>query len=109
MCVWFDARFARREQASDATGGKGDGCSGGIVLATGQNRPERNPSPRPGSAALARLANRDAGCFAAVRPHGRMRDRPGADISPATWRTSGRGRQAIVRDGPTHATKVWQG
>ena len=31
MCVCFDARFARREQASGGAGHAG-GCSGGIVL-----------------------------------------------------------------------------
>ena len=66
-------------------------------MASGQNRPERNPSERPGSDVLARRANRDAGYDAAVRPHGRMRDRPRADISPATreaeqGRPSGTGR-----------------
>jgi hypothetical protein len=54
----------------------GDGWSGGIVLASGQNRPERNPAERPGKDVLARRANRGPGCYAAVRPHGRMRDGP---------------------------------
>ncbi len=54
-----------------------------------QNRPERNPAERPGSDALARRANRTSGCNAAMRPDGRLRDRPGADISTATWGTSG--------------------
>lgn len=54
----------------------GDGWSGGIVLASCQNRPERNPAERPGRDVLARRANRGPGCDAAVRPHGRMRDGP---------------------------------
>ena len=81
----------------------GDGWSGGIVLASGQNRPERNPAERPGSDVLARRANRDAGRNAAVRPHGRMRDGPqgrsrlrlgvpsrgGRKAKEDMWRTSG--------------------
>lgn len=45
-------------------------------MASGQNRPERNPAERPGRDVLARRANRDARRDAAVRPHGRMRDGP---------------------------------
>ena len=71
-----------------------DGWSGGIVLAPGQNRPERNPALRPGSAALASRANRDAGCNAAVRPHGRMRDRPRACSPLRHAKPSMGGRQA---------------
>lgn len=77
VCV-IDGRFARREQANGATG-RGSRMERRDRFAPGQNRPERNPAERPGSDVLARRANRDAGCDAAVRPHGRMRDRPKAD------------------------------
>ena len=74
MCVCFDGRFARPEQANGPTG-RGRRMKRRDRFAP-QNRPERNPAERPGRDVLARRANRDAGCDAAVRPHGRMRDGP---------------------------------
>ena len=75
----------------------GDGWSGGIVLASGQNRPERNPAERPGRDVLARRANRDAGCDAAVRPHGRMRDGPKGRSPLRHAKPSRGGRKASPR------------
>jgi hypothetical protein len=89
VCV-IDGRFARHEQAKGASG-RGRRMERRDRFALEQNRPKRKPAERPGSALLARRANRDAGCCAAVRPHGRMRDRPGADIATAT-RAAERGR-----------------
>lgn len=74
MCVCFDGRFARPEQANGPTG-RGRRMERRDRFAT-QNRPERNPAERPGRDVLARRANRDARRDAAVRPHGRMRDGP---------------------------------
>ena len=74
VCVCFDGRFARPEQANGPTG-RGRRMKRRDRFAP-QNRPERNPAERPGRDVLARRANRDAGCNAAVRPHGRMRDGP---------------------------------
>ncbi len=75
----------------------GDGWSGGIVLAEGQNRPERNPAERPGRDVLARRANRDAGRNAAVRPHGRMRDGPKGRSPLRHAKPSWGGRKALAR------------
>jgi len=91
----------------------GDGWSGGIVLASGQNRPERNPAERPGRDVLARRANRDAGCDAAVRPHGRMRDGPKGRSPLRHAKPSWGGRQAraqvngsvFVRSQPKHSSR----
>jgi hypothetical protein len=74
MCVCFHGRFARPEQANGPTG-RGGRMKRRDRFAT-QNRPERNPAERPGRDVLARRANRDGGCDAAVRPNGRMRDGP---------------------------------
>ena len=74
MCVCFDGRFARPEQANGPTG-RGRRMKRRDRFAP-QNRPERKPAERPGRDVLARRANRDARCNAAVRPHGRMRDGP---------------------------------
>ena len=74
-----------------------DGWSGGIVLASGQNRPERNPAERPGRDVLARRANRDAGRNAAVRPHGRMRDGPKGRSPLRHAKPSGGGRKAKAK------------
>lgn len=74
MCVCFDGRFARPEQANGPTG-RGRRMERRDRFAP-QNRPERNPAERPGRDVLARRANRGPGCDAAVRPHGRMRDGP---------------------------------
>ncbi|MFT6447295.1 MAG: hypothetical protein ACJA1J_003565 [Sulfitobacter pontiacus] len=74
MCVCFNSRFARPEQANGPTG-RGRRMKRRDRFAP-QNRPERNPAERPGRDVLARRSNRDAGCDAAVRPHGRMRDGP---------------------------------
>ncbi len=94
MCVCFDGRFARREQANGATG-RGRRMERRDRFAS-QNRPERNPTERPGSAVLARRADRDAGCCAAVRPHGRMRDGP-KDRSPLRHAKPSRGgRKTLI-------------
>ena len=74
MCVCFDGRFARHEQANGPTG-RGRRMKRRDRFAP-QNRPERNPAERPRRDVLARRANRGPGCDAAVRPHGRMRDGP---------------------------------
>ena len=74
MCVCFDGRFARHEQANGASG-RGRRMERRDRFAQ-QNRPQRNPAERPGSDVLARRANRDARRYAAVRPNGRMRDGP---------------------------------
>lgn len=74
-----------------------DGWSGGIVLASSQNRPERNPAERPGRDVLARRANRDARCNAAVRPHGRMRDGPKGRSPLRHAKPSWGGRQAQTK------------
>ena len=75
----------------------GDGWSGGIVLASGQNRPERNPAERPGRDVLARRANRDAARNAAVRPHGRMRDGPKGRSPLRHAKPSWGGRKALAK------------
>ncbi len=75
VCVCFDGRFARPEQANGPTG-RGRRMTRRDRFAPRQNRPERNPAERPGRDVLARRANRGPGCNAAVRPHGRMRDGP---------------------------------
>jgi len=75
----------------------GDGWSGGIVLASGQNRPERNPAERPGRDVLARRANRDAKRNAAVRPHGRMRDGPKGRSPLRHAKPSRGGRKATTK------------
>ena len=61
-----------------------------------QNRPERNPAERPGRDVLARRANRDAGCNAAVRPHGRMRDGPKGRSPLRHAKPSWGGRKALA-------------
>ena len=89
VCV-VEGRFARREQAKGATGrgrrmkrrdrfAPQDETKAQSVGAAGE-RPARETG-KPG-----------AGCDAAVRPHGRMRDRPKADVSPAT-RAAEQGRR----------------
>ena len=93
VCV-IDGRFARYEQAKGATG-RGSRMERRDRFAP-QNRPERNPAERPRSDVRVRRVNRDAGCNAAERPHGRMRDRPGADISSAT-RAGERRRPSVYR------------
>jgi hypothetical protein len=75
VCVCFDGRFARHEQANGPTR-RGRRMEWRDGFALKQNRPERNPAERPGRDVLARRANRGPGCDAAVRPHGRMRDGP---------------------------------
>ena len=51
MCVCFDGRFARREQANGATGRGTDGWSGGIVLpAAKQTRAESGGAAGEGRA-----------------------------------------------------------
>ena len=75
----------------------GDGWSGGIVLASGQNRPERNSAERPGRDVLARRANRGPGCDAAVRPHGRMRDGPKGRSPLRHAQPSWGGRKALAK------------
>ena len=93
VCV-KDGRFARREQASGASG-RGRRMERRDRLAPGKAGPERNPAERPESDVLARRANRAAGCDAAVRPHGRMRDRPKDDAPLRHAKPSGGGRKAL--------------
>lgn len=59
MCVCFDGRFTRHEQANGPTG-RGRRMKRRDRFAP-QNRPERNPAERPARDVLARRANRDAG------------------------------------------------
>ena len=66
-------------------------------MASGQNRPERNPAERPGRDVLARRANRDAGRNAAVRPHGRMRDGPKGRSPLRHAKPSRGGRKALAK------------
>ena len=112
MCVCFDGRFARHEQANGPTG-RGRRMKRRDLFAP-QNRPERNPAERPGRDVLARRANRDAGCDAAVRPHGRMRDGPKGRSPLRHAKPSRGGRKALPtvygavlphpkRDGPANA------
>ena len=96
VCV-VDGRFARREQAKGATG-RGRRMERRDRFAP-QNRPERNPAERPGRGLLARRANRDAKCCAAVRPHGRMRDGPQGRSRLRHAKPSGGGRQAVGASG----------
>ncbi|GEM_PF-960213 len=103
MCVCFDGRFARPEQANGQTG-RGRRMKRRDRFAP-QNRPERNPAERPGRDVLARRANRDAGCDAAVRPHGRMRDGPKGRSPLRHAKPSRGGRQAGTQvDGRVHKT-----
>ena len=92
VCV-IDDRFARHEQARGATG-RGRRMERRDRFALKQNRPERNPAERPGRDVLARRANRDAGCNAAVRPHGRMRDGPKGRSTLRHAKPSWGGREA---------------
>ena len=90
MCVWFDARFARREQANGGIGTRRRMERRDRFAL--QNRPERRPQAWPDRAVLARRANRDAGCNAALRSHGRMRDRPSVDAFAKGVSTDVRGQ-----------------
>lgn len=96
MCVCFDGRFARPEQANGPTG-RGRRMEWRDRFALKQNRPERNPAERPGRDVLARRANRDAGCDAAVRPHGRMRDGPKGRSPLRHAKPSWGGRKAYAK------------
>lgn len=94
MCVCFDGRFARHEQANGPTG-RGRRMKRRDRFAP-QNRPERNPAERPGRNVLARRANRGPGCDAAVRPHGRMRDGPEGRSPLRHAKPSWGGRKALA-------------
>ncbi|GGM14252.1 hypothetical protein GCM10011534_40240 [Pseudooceanicola nanhaiensis] len=96
MCVCFDGRFARPEQANGPTG-RGRRMEWRDRFALKQNRPERNPAERPGRDVLARRANRDARRNAAVRPHGRMRDGPKGRSPLRPGVPSGGGRKAKAK------------
>lgn len=103
MCVCFDGRFARPEQANGVTG-RGRRMERRDRFAP-QNRPERNPAERPGSDVLARRANRDAKRYAAVRPNGRMRDGPQGRSHLRHAKPSKGGRKAKSQvDGRVHKT-----
>ncbi|SDP15466.1 hypothetical protein SAMN04488512_11075 [Sulfitobacter litoralis] len=103
MCVCFDGRFARPEQANGPTG-RGRRMKRRARFAP-QNRPERNPAERPGRDVLARRANRGPGCDAAVRPHGRMRDGPKGRSPLRHAKPSWGGRKAGTQvDGRVHKT-----
>jgi len=112
MCVCFDGRFARPEQANGPTG-RGRRMKRRDRFALKQNRPERNPAERPGRDVLARRANRGPGCNAAVRPHGRMRDGPEGRSPLRHAKPSWGGRQAraqvngsvFVRSQPKHSSR----
>ena len=95
MCVCFDGRFARPEQANGQTG-RVRRMERRDRFAP-QNRPERNPAERPGRDVLARRSNRDAGCDAAVRPHGRMRDGPKGRSPLRHAKPSWGGRKAYAK------------
>ena len=104
MCVCFDGRFARPEQANGPTG-RGRRTEWRDRFALKQNRPERNPAERPGRDVLARRANRGPRCNAAVRPHGRMRDGPKGRSPLRHAKPSGRGRKASIQvDAREHKT-----
>jgi hypothetical protein len=111
MCVCFDSRFARHEQANGLTG-RGRRMKRRDRFAP-QNRPERNPAERPGRDVLARRANRNARRDAAVRPHGRMRDGPEGRSPLRHAKPSWGGRQAraqvngsvFVRSQPKHSSR----
>lgn len=95
MCVCFDGRFARPEQANGPTG-RGRRMQRRDRFAP-QNRPERNPAERPGRDVLTRRANRGPRCDAAVRLHGRMRDGPKGRSPLRHAKPSRGGRKASTR------------
>ncbi|GLT12642.1 hypothetical protein GCM10007928_48750 [Sulfitobacter porphyrae] len=104
MCVCFDGRFARPEQANGPTG-RGRRMKRRDRFAP-QNRPERNPAERPGRDVLARRANRGPGCDAAVRPHGRMRDGPKGRSPLRYVKPSWPGRKAYMPQS-NNKPRIW--